>query len=433
MRLSTSMLHELGLNGLQRQQNEQVRLQEQVAAGRRVMKPSDDPVASAAAVNLDHAQSLNTQYGTNSVNAQAALSLEEQALADATRVLQDVKTLVIQAGNAALQNSDRQSIAAELQGRYDELLGIANRDDGNGSYLFSGYQGTTKPFSQIAPGVVSYDGDEGQRLIQVGPQRRIAIGDSGADIFQRVRAGNGTFVASPGSANTGTAVIGAGTVRDPQAWQNAANSRDYSVAFFVDNATPPVTTYDIIDNVNNVSMLTGAAPAAGPHARTYTPGAPVVFQRQAGDPSVAPWNAGVEIDVTGTPANGDTLDLAQAPNQDVFATIHQLITSLNTGIAPSAVSRAAFQNRLNQSGTSIDRALDQVLTARSSTGSRLQELDSVKSSSADLNLHYEAELSRLRDLDYAEALSDLARKQTGLEAAQKSYLAISRLNLFDFL
>jgi len=433
MRLSTSMLHELGMTGLHRQQSEQLRLQEQIASGRRVNKPSDDPIASAAMVNIDHARSLNSQYGANAATALSSLTLEEQALGDATRVLQDVKTVTVKAGNAVLTNTDRASLATELQGLYDELLGIANRTDADGSYLFSGFQGTTQPFTQTAPGVVAFAGDEGQRLLQVGAQRRIAIGDSGAEIFQRVREGNGYFVASAAAANTGTAVVGEGTVRDPQAWLGAAHSGNYTVTFFVDNASPPVTTYDVIDDTSNVSMLTGLPPAAGPHARTYQDGAPIVLQREAGDPSAAAWNAGVDFRLSGAPASGDTLEVDRAQNRDVFATIHSLMATLTSPIAPNASSRAAFQNRLNLSNASIDRALDQVLTARSATGSRLQELESVRSSSSDLNIHYEADLSRLRDLDYAQALSDLTRKQTGLEAAQKSYIAITRLSLFDLI
>jgi len=433
MRLSTSMLHELGFTGLNRQQNLQLELQEQIASGRKVQKPSDDPVASAAAVNLENAKSLNAQYGTNAAGAESALSIEEQALGDATRVLQDVKTLTLKAGNPILSNSDRGSLAAEVRGLYDELLGIANRTDGSGNYLFSGYQGTTRPFSESAPGVVSYAGDEGRRLVQIGPQRRVIVGDNGAEIFQRVREGNGTFVTTPAPANTGTAVVGTGTVRDAQAWANAANSRDYTISFFVDAASPPVTTYDIIDNVNNVSMLTGAAPAAGPHARVYSSGSQISLQRQAGDPSAAAWNAGVELEVTGAPASGDTLVLQRSQNQDVFATMQELITTLANGIAAGAPPRAQFQSSLNLSGASVDRALDQILTARGSVGSRMAELDSARDTSSALNLGFEADLSRLQDLDYAKALSDLSRKQMGLEAAQKSYVTITRMRLFDFL
>ncbi len=434
MRLSTGMFYELGMQGLQRQLSDQLDLQQKISTGKRVLRPSDDPMAAAAVIGLDQAKGLNTQYGANASNANASLGMEEQALADAMRVLQDVKNLAVNAGNPVINNQDRVSLGEQVRGLYEELLGIANRTDGQGQYLFSGYRGSTKPFSESSPGVVNYAGDEGQRLLQISPQRRIAAADSGADVFQRIRAGNGTFVAAAAPANTGTAVVNSGTVNDPQAWANAANSGDYKIVFYVDNTVvPPATTYDIVDNVANISMLTGVAPAAGPYARTYQPGVAISLSRQAGDPSAVPWDAGAEVEVTGTPATGDTFTVQRSPMQDVFATIHQLVDTLNTGISPNPGSQAVYQNNLNAMGASLDQALDHVLTARAATGSRMTEISSMQDTTQDLSLRFEEEHSRLVDLDFSQAISDMTRKQVSLEAAQKSYLAVTKLNLFDLL
>jgi flagellar hook-associated protein 3 FlgL len=425
------MLYDIGMRGLQQQQAKQLDLQEKISSGTRLVKPSDDPTAAALVIGIDQAKGVNAQYAANADSAAAALSLEEQALADATRVLQDVKSLAVQAGNPVLQNDDRASLATAMRGLYDELLGIANRTDGKGQYLFSGFQGTTQPFSETAPGVVAYAGDEGDRLVQVGAQRRVAVGDNGADVFQRVRAGNGTFTVEP-AANTGSAVASSGIVRDAQAWSNVANSGDYSIRFHV-TASPPVTTYDIVNDATNISMLTGIAPAAGPHARTYQPGAAIELRRLPGDPIGAAWDTGAQVDVTGAPATGDRFDVDRSPMQDVFATVHGLVAALQTGVTPTAASRASYQNTLNASGASIDRAFDSILTARSSVGSRLREIQSVQETTTDVALHYDIDRSRLVDLDYAQALSDVARSQVSLEAAQRSYVAVTKLSLFDFL
>jgi flagellar hook-associated protein 3 FlgL len=434
MRLSTGMFYELGLRGIQRQLADQLDLQQKVSAGRRVLKPSDDPMAAASVIGLDQAKGLNTQYSANASTANASLGLEEQALADAMRVLQDVKSLAITAGNPVMKNEDRVSLATQVRALYDELLGIANRTNGEGEYLFSGYKGTTKPFSESAPGVVAYAGDESERLLQIAPQRRIAASDSGADVFQRIRAGNGTFVASTAGANTGTAIIDAGTVKTATAWGNPANSRDYSIVFYVDTTvSPPVTTYDIVDNVAGLSMLTGVAPAAGPFARTYQPGVAIAFSRQPGDPSIAPWDTGVEAVITGAPNSGDTFTVERSPMQDVFATLYDLVDTLNTGVSLVPASRAVYQNNLNATGASLDHALDHILTARAATGTRMVEIESTQETNQDLHLRYEEERSRLIDLDYAAALGEITRKQVSLEAAQKSYVAVTRLNLFDFL
>ena len=431
MRISTSMMFDMGTSTIQRHQSELADLQQKVAAGRRVLKPSDDPISAAAATTLRQASGVNTQYASNAESAQASLALEEDALAQATRVLQDVKTLAVNAGNASLQNSDRASIAASLKGLYAELLGIANRTDASGQYLFSGLQGGTQPFAESAPGVVAYAGDEGVRLLQVGPQRRIAVADNGAEIFQCVREGNGTFVATVASTNTGTVVADMGTVTNGQAWANPANSGDYTIRFDVDAAG--LTTYDIVDTASGQSMLTGAAAGAGPYARAYQPGMTIALQRQAGDPSGAPFDAGVQLGVSGVPKDGDTIQVRQAGTQDVFKSLNSLIKTLETGTSAAPSSQAAYQNGLNHALNNADRALDQVLTTRSSVGARLQEIDAVTTTTQGLAVQYDEELSRLQDLDYAKALTDLTKRQFNLEAAQKSFMLVSRLNLFDLL
>jgi flagellar hook-associated protein 3 FlgL len=284
---------------------------------------------------------------------------------------------------------------------------------------------------ESAPGVVAYAGDDGARVIQVGAQRRIPVGDNGAEIFQRIREGNGTFVAAAAGSNTGTAVADTGSVLNAQAWTNPANSGDYSVRFDVDPVAG--TTYDIVDNASGLSMLTGLAATGGPHARAYQPDAAIVLQRQAGDPSGAPFDAGVQIAVSGAPADGDAISVRRAGNRDVFATLDDLITALQTPQTQAASSHAAFRNRLNQAMSNVDRGLDQILTARSSVGSRLQEIEALQASTDDLGIQYDAELSRLEDLDYAQALTELTKRQFNLEAAQKSFMAVSALKLFDLL
>ncbi len=435
MRISSNTLYETGIAGILERQQTQLKLQQQVATGRRMLTPADDPIAAAAALEVAQAKGLNEQYQVNIGNARAALLQEEQALGDMTRLLEDIKVLAVNAGSAALRNEDRASLALELQGRYADLLGIANRTDGNGQYLFSGYRGGTQPFSETVPGVVVYNGDEGQRLVQIAASRRLAISDAGSAVFQDITEGNGAFKASAGSSNAGTGIISVGVVTDPLAWNAAGNPGDFSIRFHVNSsAIPPVTTYDIVDIGNNVSLLTGAAPAAGPHLRTYTTGAAIRLETVAPpDTNPTPFNFGAEISIAGAPASGDAFAVQTAATRDVFSTINDLMAVLRAGQSGTAASAAAYQNGLNAAMLHIDHALDQVLTVRTSSGIRLRELDTAETSAADIGLNHETNLSRLQDLDYAQAISKLTQEQIYLEAAQKSFLQITSLRLFDFI
>ena len=433
MRISTNLVYELGVATLQQRQLDQVKLQQQIAANQRVVTPADDPIAAARALDLKQTQALNDQYHTNADSAKSALSLEESGLADITTLLQNVKTLAVNAGNPVLNNADRASMATELEGNYQELLAIANRGDGNGQYLFSGYQGTTQPFAEASPGTVTYAGDAGQRLAQIGPSRAIPINDSGDAVFRAIRNGNGTFATAATATNGGTGVISPGTVNDPSKWDTAANAKDFTIKFYRDPVTQ-AATYDIVDNVNNVSLLTGVAPAAGPYLRPFMAGSAISLTTQAPpDTNATPFDYGASLAIDGAPANGDSFIVKASTNQDIFATLHGLITTLRNGTTAVTSTVAGYQNSLNSAMSGLDNALDRVLTVRAGVGTRLKEIDTAQSSSEDLSLQYAKTLSGLQDLDYTKAISELNLQQVYLQAAQQSFLKITSLNLFSML
>lgn len=183
MRISTNSIFETGTARLNELQAALDKTMKQVSTGRRVLTPSEDPIASARALNVSQSQSVNSQYSVNRRNAESALSLAESTLAGVTEALQDSKTLVVNAGNGSFSDNDRKSIALELRSRFDQLLALANTADGSGNYLFSGYAIGTAPFVKSTTGA-QYQGDQGQRLLQVDASRRMATSDNGQAIFQ---------------------------------------------------------------------------------------------------------------------------------------------------------------------------------------------------------------------------------------------------------
>jgi flagellar hook-associated protein 3 FlgL len=211
MRISTNTIYQSAATRLSDLQSSLVQKQQQIATGRRMLTPADDPVASARALEVTQAQSTNTQFATNRQNAKDSLNQEESALTSVTSILQDVRTLAVSAGNPTLNDTDRKSLATQLQGQFNQLLGLANSVDGTGNYLFSGYQTNTQPFWASATGA-TYAGDQGPRMLQVGPTQKLAMSDTGIDVFERNRTGNGQFSTSAVATNTGTGVISSGSV-----------------------------------------------------------------------------------------------------------------------------------------------------------------------------------------------------------------------------
>lgn len=192
MRISTNSIYENGTNRLNDLQSGLDKTARQISTGRRILSPSDDPVASARVQDLSQQQSVNKQFGTNRQNAESALAFMDSTLAGVTELMQDAKTLIVAAGNGSYTNSDRGAVATELRGRFEQLLALANSTDESGNYIFSGYQIGTPAFAKTANGA-QYQGDQGQRLVQVDSARKMAVNESGQNIFQK--DGNDIFAA----------------------------------------------------------------------------------------------------------------------------------------------------------------------------------------------------------------------------------------------
>ena len=435
MRVSSSMIYNQGVAGIEQTQQSQAQLQQQISSGLRVNAPSVDPVAAAAVLNLQQSQSINTQYTTNAGTAQAQLGFEDNALSNLTTLLQTVNTQAVSAGNGVMSNSDRTSLAAQLQQSYQQLLSIANSTDGNGQYLFAGYNATAAPFNQTAPGSVAYSGDAGQRQVQIGTASAVTIGDSGNAVFRDIKNGNGSFVAAAGGGNTGSGVISPGTVTAPAKWNVPGNSQNFSIKFYVDNTqTPPVTSYDIVDNASSKSLLTGAAAGGGPYLRTYTPGAAISLATQSPpDTNPTPFDYGASVSISGAPSSGDTFSVNASSNQDIFSTLHGLITTLQNGSSGTATSNANYQNSLNAAMSNIGNALNSVLTTRASVGARMNQVTAPQTTAQNLGLQYTQNISGLQDVNITQAISSLNQQQITLQAAEQSFVKITSLNLFSLL
>lgn len=312
MRISTSMIFDAGRNAIQRQSSEMLHTQQQIATGRRILTPSDDPIAAARALEVTQSQRANEQFQTNIGYAQDALATLESDLGSIGDILTYIRTRAVEAGNATYTPSEHQAIAADIEAQFGALLAIANGKDATGEYRFAGYQSTDAAFSggaslpSAGPAAVTYDGDAGARSIQVSASRTMPIGESGSRVF----------------------------------------------------------------------MVDGSG------------------------------------------------------ESQMFAAISDFITELRK---PAGDPTRNIQNAVSTAVGAMDASLDNVLTIRASVGSRMVELDALEELSGAHGEQYAQTLSRLQDVDYAEAISRLSKQQTILEAAQQSYVRVTGLSLFDYL
>lgn len=413
MRISSGSVFDTNVSMLNQQQASLLHTNQQVASGRRMLTPADDPSASANALQVSQADGTNAQFTVNRNAVKSSTGMAEAVLQSVSTLIQDAKTMAVQAGNGTLSPADRKSVAGELQGRLDQLIALANSTDGTGNFLFSGFQGKTIPFVTTALGV-QYMADDGQRMVQVSSSRKMAASDSGADIFMRVKNGNGIFVTEASSANTGSASIGQGAVTNA----NMLTGSAYKLTFTSPN------TYVVTDAKQGtvIPMGNSVVNEAGDNM-----GSPYVSGEAINFP-------GMQFSIIGTPEAGDSFSVSPSSNEGLFKTMADLITALQTtNPAGDAATGAQLTSSLSKAMSGLDRGLDRVLTVRASLGSRMNELDSLQATGEDLGLQYKQTLSTLEDLDYNKAISDLNRQTTSLTAAQKSFKQVAELSMFNYM
>jgi len=397
LRLSTAGLHAQGLAALLERQSSLAKVQQQLVTGDKLVRAAENPAGAAQAQRLDHALAELERFGGNADALSHRLHLQEEALVDADDVLARARQLALQANVPTLSASDRQALGDEVRQLRGQLLAVANRADGNGRALFAGTRDGVVPFADAA-GSVSYAGDDGRNLVDVAPDLALADTDPGSAVFLRVRTGDGTLRGSALAGNGGTAVLQSASVADAAAWPAAPLRLEFTAA----------DAYRVVDAGGTV-LASGA----------FAPGDTIAA-------------AGLQLRVDGAPAPGDGFALEPAPNRDVFATLESLADALAAPAATPA-QRAAQSNALGGAIADLSTAQDHLLRLRSGTGMRLAAIDGAGDTRMALDASVQETLSALRDVDYAQAASQLSLELTALDAAQRTMLRVQGLSLFDKL
>ena len=400
MRISTSLMHDSAVSSMSQQQAMLSKTQIEVSSGLKVQEPSDDPVAAVAILRLQQAKASYDQFGTNIDFANVQLGQEDQVLGEVTNLVQRVSQFAIQANNDTLTDQDRQSMVVELTEINKQLLSLANTEDSNGVYLFSGFTVGVQPFSRDSSNAVVYSGSSPVRNVQITSAQDMSIGNSGDDVFMSIPEGNGTFVLGATATNTGTGVM-TGAVQDITNWV----PDNYTLTF----TTP--TDWQITDGSappNTVSSGTG-----------YVSGTTIQFN-------------GVSVTLNGDPAAGDSFTINASGTENVFSTIDQFIAELSSSHTTTS-QRAMFQNNINKVLQQLTQAESNMLRVRASVGARMSTLENVEAIRQDEVYANAKAMSKLRDVDYADAVSRLSQQTLGLQAAQQSYIKIAQLSMFNYL
>lgn len=370
MRVSTSQIFNIANIGMRDAQGAVTKTQEQIASGKRVLSPADDPVAATQILRLNEELARMDQYKKNMDVAENNLNLEEVAIDGVVNLLHRMKELTVNAGNTGvLTASDYQSLAAEVDSRIDELLGLHNTRNSSGQYIFAGYQGETQPFVDDGGGNYRYRGDEGQLRLQASSSVSVPVSDSGKRVFMDIPSGHNTFVtaASPSNQADPPARISVGQVVDQQAFDDFYPS-DMVVRFNNDNdLVPPGRNFSVLERETGRVLLAnqpyvngGDIEVAG--IRFNISGSPV-----AGEPSTPaslPFTFGGAVDFSLAPSEvtltvagqRETLVLDQPVNNaaDLAAALAASVDTVpGSGAADNAGKLAALGIQVNATGFTV--------------------------------------------------------------------------------
>ena len=187
MRISTSWAQQLGVNAMNAQQVKMSKTQMQLSSGLNILTPSDDPAAAVRTLSLQETIDKTTQYQDNIAMVRSRLNIEEGSLGAAENIMFRAKELTIQALNDTLTLQDRQAIKSEIDQLLQQMVGVANTKNSNGEYIFSGDLSKTPAVAWDSDvGSYVYQGGVNQRVLDIAPERRVADGDLGFNVFQNI-------------------------------------------------------------------------------------------------------------------------------------------------------------------------------------------------------------------------------------------------------
>lgn len=368
-------------------------------------------MAAAQAINLSQSQAQNARYNENRNVAMQNLGVEDNTLTSVVLLMQEIKTTMISAGNGTMSDADRMTLSSVLTNAKGTLLGLANATDGNGQYLFSGSKGDVIPFDNN--GV--YQGDDRQRNIQIDQTRQLPSSDIGSDVFTRVSPGSNSYLTNASPLNAGTGVISTPSI---------INSAEFQ----------PGVSYEIVFTTDTGDYTVNVIPAPNPPAAAISG----TIDLNAKSHQIQIPGHGLQVNFSGSPEAGDyfTLQPAETTSMNVFESIQNVISALeqaqSAGSAEDqAKAQAHFQNVLANSMQRMDLNYDNVLTVQSSVGTRMNEIDAVKNNGALRHLNVTGELSRLEDLDYYTATTQLQLRNSALQAAMMAFVKIQQTTLLN--
>ncbi|PKQ75518.1 flagellar hook-associated protein 3 [Aeromonas sobria] len=401
MRITTNMIYDRNTYSLNNANERLNTAYQQLQTGNKFQTAGEDPAGMSQKMALTKEIDLFKQYGVNGSLLENSLGHEETVLTSINNAMLSAQTLIQKSNNGAISLDDRKAIASELEGLQKQMFDLMNSKNSSGEFIFGGNQSKTQPYVKDTNGNYIYQGDTGQRNIQVSSTVQIAANDSGQDLFEIVATRR---TASAASANIKVGIGDQGNFDN--FYQSSYDPALASNSYTVSTTIGPPDTYDIKDSGGN-TLQTG----------DYSPGTKIPFN-------------GLELTLD-QPAGGavQQFDLNPPKNDNVLNGMSDFITALrdpNISAENFASSVADATVHMKNSRLNIDQGLGEL-------GGRMNSLEQVMGSNEGLSTLNTGARAKVSEADLYEVISTLSKEDAALSASQLSFSKISRLTLFDYI
>ena len=407
MRISTNQIYDQNIRSIMNNQGDLAKTQEQLATGKRILTPSDDPVGAAKVLRMTEEIDELTQFQRNNDLVTGSLEQQEAVLTNITDSINRARTLIVQSGNGILSDPDKRAIGAELEQIKLEVFDLMNTQDADGNYLYAGFQSGNQAFdyNPAATGnAITFAGDPGVSFVQLSNSSKIQSTSNGYEVFENVLS---RFKFE----------VQASTVAD---LETASVKQQGTFDTFFDKNYDPVNAgnndYRITFLGTGQAQLVNQGTSAVVATVDYTSGSPFTIK-------------GMEFNATAAP--GDTIDFSLTPPEK--KSMAQSIHEIQEILMDSTIDNSALQESIADALVGLDNGLEKLSLERASIGSRLNIAESTYESNLDMEIAARGARSALQDVDYAEASTEFAKQETALSAALATFPQVSNLSLFNYI
>ena len=402
-------------------------IQNKIATGQNILRASDDPIGSVQLSGLNVVKGQIEQFERNVNSSSDRLTLLDKNLENLSTVMTRTQELIIQASSDTLGASDREAIALEVDEMKKEVLSLANAQDSNGSYLFSGYKTNTIPFVEDLSGKINYKGDRGISSLSISESRVIQTTLDGGTLFQAVKntAGDNIsiFLMLEDISNS---------IRTASSGVEAVKSTGTAELTF-QNKNPGTWSFDLTGNLGSTTItteITGEDPsefAKQINIQTGVTGIKATINADGKTIKLTDTTNG-PIEIKNLSVNG--INSAQKDPSSFFSVQPTDGSGNNIG----KIQKLFDNNQLpSKQIDNVSSAQVHISNNRGSVGARTNSLLRQTDLLADRRLAVEKDVSDINDADLAALVTNLQSMLTSMQARQQSFVKISQLNLFDYL